>query len=386
MSSRSVFLSYSRIDEVIASALAMDMESMGSDVWRDQELTGGQEWWDTILDRIRSADVFVPLVSAAWIDSVPCARELHYAQALGKQVLPVRTGDSLAPGMVPTDLASRQWVDYVVDDKASAMGLVRALNRLPSSPPLPDPLPDQPDVPLSYTSSLAAVVNRSEELTATDQHSLLFQLKSGLDDPNDRDDCLSLLVKLRARRELLASVGADIDELLARPRVESGTPGLALGRFETLRRPPARRSAPDDSRTTSSWATPSFRVAWGVAAALVVPAILGKPNTDNNTLFDVYGTYGVPGKVLAAGLILAAVLLVTAIVRFSPIERRWGLVWAIPGTALTLWVAGSLIAEASQSDAEASLGMWAACVCALLASWATVMAWADRRVQQATEP
>jgi hypothetical protein len=38
----SVFLSYSRDDVALASALAGDLDLAGLDVWRDEKLTGGQ--------------------------------------------------------------------------------------------------------------------------------------------------------------------------------------------------------------------------------------------------------------------------------------------------------------------------------------------------------
>jgi hypothetical protein len=49
-----IFLSYSRDDQEIAIQLAKDLKDLGHVVWLDQELTGGQAWWDQILARIRA--------------------------------------------------------------------------------------------------------------------------------------------------------------------------------------------------------------------------------------------------------------------------------------------------------------------------------------------
>jgi len=43
---------------------AGDLGEIGLDVWRDQRLSGGQEWWDTILQSIRSVDFFLFVVPA----------------------------------------------------------------------------------------------------------------------------------------------------------------------------------------------------------------------------------------------------------------------------------------------------------------------------------
>ncbi|MEB3318689.1 MAG: toll/interleukin-1 receptor domain-containing protein [Cyanobacteriota bacterium] len=62
-----IFLSYSRDVQVPASQLAQDLKNLGHVVWLDQELTGGQAWWDQILARIQAADLFVFVLSSlAW--------------------------------------------------------------------------------------------------------------------------------------------------------------------------------------------------------------------------------------------------------------------------------------------------------------------------------
>jgi hypothetical protein len=214
MTRLSVFESYSRTDEKMATQIAADLTEIGLDVWRDQRLSGGQEWWDTILASIRAADVILFVVSENSLDSVPCNRELDYAFALGKPVLPVRVDQSTSPKLAPPVLASKEWVDYDADNKASTLRLMRAMNDISPAGPLPDPLPVEPDVPLSYTTNLAALVHQAKELTQAEQHSLLFQLRDGLRSKVDREECATLLTKLRARRELLASVAAEIDRAL----------------------------------------------------------------------------------------------------------------------------------------------------------------------------
>ncbi len=54
-----LFVSYGRQDEVGVEALVTDLERAGHDTWFDRHITGGQQWWDEILDRIRWCDGFL---------------------------------------------------------------------------------------------------------------------------------------------------------------------------------------------------------------------------------------------------------------------------------------------------------------------------------------
>lgn len=56
------------------------------------------DWWKEIPRRIRKAGLFVHVASAASIGSAACQRELKYALALGKYVLPVRTAGVVRRG------------------------------------------------------------------------------------------------------------------------------------------------------------------------------------------------------------------------------------------------------------------------------------------------
>lgn len=71
----SVFLCYSRRNLEVVRELARDLEGAGHRVWFDQELTGGQNWWDHILAEIRACDIFVLVLSPETQDSTACTRE-----------------------------------------------------------------------------------------------------------------------------------------------------------------------------------------------------------------------------------------------------------------------------------------------------------------------
>ena len=54
-----IFISYHRRSQAVATGLAQDLEAMCHTVWFDQDLSGGQSWWNRILAMIRDTDVFV---------------------------------------------------------------------------------------------------------------------------------------------------------------------------------------------------------------------------------------------------------------------------------------------------------------------------------------
>ena len=210
-----VFLSYSRESAAVATVLVKDCEALGHMVWLDQDLTGGQKWWDQILASIRGCDVFVLLLTPRSLDSTACQREYRYAIELAKPILPVLVSDEISAHLLPPELASLQFVDYKSPDRAAAFRLARAFASLPAAGPLPDPLPSPPAVPVSYLSELGQKVDTSEALTHDDQSSLIIQLRQSVRDPETANDGRVLLARLRKRRDLFAGIADEIDGLLA---------------------------------------------------------------------------------------------------------------------------------------------------------------------------
>jgi TIR domain len=212
-----VFISYNRQSEVVARSLAADVEALGHTVWLDQELSGGQVWWDQILSTIRACDVFVFVLDTLSLNSTACKREYGYAADLGKSILPVLATDGISTSLLPSVLSQIQFVDYRKRDRDAVLRLARAFTTIPPAKPLPDPLPTQPEVPLSYLGTLSERVERSATLTYEEQSGLIVDLRRSVRDPETKDDARTLLKKLRRRRDLLAAVGDEIDEILRNP-------------------------------------------------------------------------------------------------------------------------------------------------------------------------
>ena len=211
----SVFVSYSRESEALVGALVRDIEALGHDVWYDQELTGGQSWWDRILETIRDCDLFVFVVDSVSQESTACKREYNYADALGVPVLPVLVSREVSINLLPPALAQIQFVDYVDHDRDAAFRLARAFTAVPPREPLPEPLPEPPELPISYLGSLTERVESPDTLSYEQQSALIGDLRRSLRDGDTAEDARTLLERLRKRRDLLATLAEDIDELLA---------------------------------------------------------------------------------------------------------------------------------------------------------------------------
>ena len=216
-----IFISYHNEARAVAEALSRDCSELGEEPWYDRALSGGQAWWDQILERIRTCDVFVFILSPGGLGSVPCQREWGYAAALGKSVLPVlpaHYADKVPLIRLPPALSAIQYVEWHADDRESALRLGRALKGLPEPGPLPDPLPDPPDVPLSYLTEIAGTLGSADRIGLEAQGEILAQLKAGLKDPEEQSNAESLLSELRGRDDVLASVAGEIDALIKHRR------------------------------------------------------------------------------------------------------------------------------------------------------------------------
>jgi hypothetical protein len=209
-----IFISYNRQTKAITKALVEDVETLGHTVWFDQELSGGQAWWDQILSMIRRCDLFVFVLDPAALNSVACKREYGYAADLRKPILPILVSEGVSTNLLPPSLSQIEFVDYREQDHTAALRLARAFSAVPPPAALPDPLPVPPEAPISYLGSLAVKLETTSPLTYEEQSALFVDLTKGLRDPQTADDTRTLLETFRKRRDLIAGIAEEIDKLL----------------------------------------------------------------------------------------------------------------------------------------------------------------------------
>ena len=231
---------YARKNRPDVDDLVRDLDALGWQTWVDSSLRGGQAWWEEILRRIADCDVFLVIVSRHTLSSVACKRELQWALALNKPVLPVAV--ERRPDALPRSLSMRQIVDYFQPGKKAAFALAGGLTTLPPAPPLPEQLPEPPPAPLSYLSDLVDQVSQPDPLTHEQQHQILNQLQRALRsaDPEERGGGRYVLETFSNRHDLYA----DVDRTLAQLGLaehDTQPPGWPPRARTSMRRPSTTR-------------------------------------------------------------------------------------------------------------------------------------------------
>lgn len=209
-----IFVSYSSQNRPAVKSLVADLVSLEHEVWFDQELSGGQVWWDTILDQMRACDLFILALTAQAMKSEPCRLEYTYAYELNKPIIPVLLTNDVNIALLPVILQERQFVNYINQDKAALLALNNAIRSTPPAPALPDPLPDAPGIPISPLAALQAEIDEPS-LTYELQIALFHRIKDYVDDPQYHHDALILMKELEQHPALLAAVFKEINAYLS---------------------------------------------------------------------------------------------------------------------------------------------------------------------------
>lgn len=104
-----LFMSYSHDDKHYVYELANRLRNQfRHEVWLDQELSGGELWWSTILDEIEACDCFIVVLTPLYTASNFCNTELTYALALNKVILPLLLKNCSS---LPAGLRKIQYID-----------------------------------------------------------------------------------------------------------------------------------------------------------------------------------------------------------------------------------------------------------------------------------
>ena len=205
----------------MVDVLARDLKSVADDVWLDERLTGGQAWWDVILEKISSADLFVMALSKASLSSEACLSEAAWARATSRPFLAVRI-DDVDGRAAPPEVRRLQIVDYLPDDVQTLRELVRAVVNAPPAPAVPTQLPPPPPVPISYRDRFPELFG--EAVPMRDQVRILAELKLDLNNDVHADAAAELLRILHGRGDTVWKVRDEINALLDHPNDASSRP------------------------------------------------------------------------------------------------------------------------------------------------------------------
>ncbi|MEO0467695.1 MAG: TIR domain-containing protein [Pseudomonadota bacterium] len=190
--SNDIFLSYRRTDQALARSLVTALEAQGLEVWWDQEIEGGDDWREAIVEGLSSSKALVILFSDNCNSSKQLKKELAIADTLDKEVIPVLIEDTKPKGHYLYELAARNWlqihpnpegkVNDLAQRLATELGTPRRditapspsvvgqgpgqesmLGTSPGIGPLATPPPPEPDLP---PETLDKMVEATQEVEA----------------------------------------------------------------------------------------------------------------------------------------------------------------------------------------------------------------------------
>lgn len=196
-----IFFSYSSQDRKAVQSLIDDLHVLEHDVWFDDAENSAHSWWKTILKQIRENDLFMLAVSPHSLDSRFCQRELEYAAALGKPIMPIVI-EPLGSRKLHAPLRRSALVYYHERSKEQALHLVASMGKIRPRP-MPPVLPPEPPLPVPMSDLEEQVAHLSADFT--EQRKLLTRIASYLDTPKTAGEARQALEKMVAQEDILVT-------------------------------------------------------------------------------------------------------------------------------------------------------------------------------------
>jgi hypothetical protein len=102
-----LFVSYARVDKPYCVQIVDTLDI--HEIWVDQRLAAGQNWWKEILRRLDWCEGFIYLLSPDSVNSEYCRREFELARSLGRPIFPILIREGT---VIPQSLKEIQYVDF----------------------------------------------------------------------------------------------------------------------------------------------------------------------------------------------------------------------------------------------------------------------------------
>ncbi len=128
-----VFISCSLHDRAVGERLGRTVRSLGHDLLDDRDDASGTAWWNEVVRRIESSDVFVAVVSPSYAAAQTCRLAAKHAAASGLRVVRLDLGDVEVSGCHPV-VAEAARVRFDPDDLWAVARIARALDGPPEPP------------------------------------------------------------------------------------------------------------------------------------------------------------------------------------------------------------------------------------------------------------
>lgn len=118
-----LFISYSHVDKPRCKEIVDRLNA--HEVWYDQQIYGGQRWWDEILNKLDWCQGFIYLMTNESLASTHCVQEYNIAHDLGKQIIPVMVRERTA---IPENLRRLHDIQHVNLTEISVNSITELLN------------------------------------------------------------------------------------------------------------------------------------------------------------------------------------------------------------------------------------------------------------------
>ncbi len=110
--SRHIFLSYRSSEVDFALRLAADLKNAGVNLWMDRlDINPGDDWRKSLESAVYSSAAVISILSAGYVTSKYCKRELARADRLGRPIFPVLL-DMIHETDWPLEIERQQYIDF----------------------------------------------------------------------------------------------------------------------------------------------------------------------------------------------------------------------------------------------------------------------------------
>lgn len=172
---KKIFISYRSTERESVKEFAELIESFNDyKIWWDVELLPGVEWWDKIIENLKTADIVIVMLSRAYWESDPCELERNYARELNIPFLPVVIDSDLSTLREFATTQYHRFYGQYKDKQESHIILQKALELIELKSK-PDPLPTPPPAPVSQLIEIE--LELKEQLPEERQYFLLSRVR-----------------------------------------------------------------------------------------------------------------------------------------------------------------------------------------------------------------
>ncbi len=170
-----IFVSYARVDKPYCVRIIETLHV--HDVWYDQRLYAGQDWWKEILRRLDWCDLFIYLLSPDSVDSLYCRQELEIARRLNRNIIPALINRGTA---LPDNMKDLQYVDLTdgltVENVSQLLNSILLVERQKTAGPLKTlSAEEQDESPVTFSNPVELISGAARSLEKGDfDHAILL--------------------------------------------------------------------------------------------------------------------------------------------------------------------------------------------------------------------